>query len=99
MSTPNAVTAVMATADATRPWQEDLYRDLHSHPELSHEEHRTAGAVADRLSQFGFEVTTGVGGTGVVEDTHGKERQRPMLGQLQMAGEEAAIFRLQELQT
>ena len=66
MSTPNAVTAVMATADATRPWQEDLYRDLHSHPELSHEEHRTAGAVADRLSQFGFEVTTGVGGTGVV---------------------------------
>ena len=66
MSTPNAVTAVMATADATRPWQEDLYRDLHSHPELSHEEHRTAAAVADRLSQFGFEVTTGVGGTGVV---------------------------------
>ena len=66
MSTPNAVTAVMATADATRPWQEDLYRDLHSHPELSHEEHRTAAAVADSLSQFGFEVTTGVGGTGVV---------------------------------
>lgn len=66
MSTPDAVTAVMATADATRPWQEDLYRDLHQHPELSHEEHRTAAAVADRLGQFGFEVTTGVGGTGVV---------------------------------
>ena len=66
MSTPDAVTAVMATADATRPWQEDLYRDLHSHPELSHEEHRTAAAVADRLNQFGFDVTTGVGGTGVV---------------------------------
>ena len=66
MSTSDAVTAVMATADATRPWQEDLYRDLHQHPELSHEEQRTAAAVAERLGEFGFEVTTGVGGTGVV---------------------------------
>jgi metal-dependent amidase/aminoacylase/carboxypeptidase family protein len=37
-----------------RSWQEELYRDLHAHPELSHEEHRTAAVVAaqlrDRLS-------------------------------------------------
>jgi len=61
-----AVTAVMAAADEVRPWQQDLYRDLHRNPELSHQEHRTAAAVADRLGRAGFAVTTGVGGTGVV---------------------------------
>ena len=61
-----AFTATMAAADAVRPWQEDLYRDLHQHPELSRQEHRTAAAVADRLRLAGLEVTTGVGGTGVV---------------------------------
>ncbi len=47
-------------------WQEDLYRDIHRHPELSHQEHRTAGLVADRLSHDGFDVHEGIGGTGVV---------------------------------
>ena len=44
----------------------ELYEDLHAHPELAFREHRTAGKVADRLRQAGIEVTTGVGGTGVV---------------------------------
>jgi amidohydrolase len=44
----------------------ELYRDLHRHPELSFQEHRTAAVVADRLGALGFETTTGVGGTGVV---------------------------------
>ena len=43
-----------------------LYRDLHAHPELAFAEHRTAGIVADRLRELGYQVTTGVGGTGVV---------------------------------
>ena len=43
-----------------------VYRDLHAHPELGFAERRTAGIVADWLSRLGFEVTTGVGGTGVV---------------------------------
>ncbi|WP_154672276.1 amidohydrolase [Nocardioides marmotae] len=43
-----------------------LYQDLHRHPELGFQERRTAGLVAQRLSSFGFEVVTGVGGTGVV---------------------------------
>ena len=43
-----------------------IYRDLHEHPELSFQEERTAGIVAARLTEAGFEVTTGVGGTGVV---------------------------------
>lgn len=44
----------------------DVYRDLHSHPELGFQEHRTAGIVAERLTALGYEVTTGVGRTGVV---------------------------------
>ncbi len=44
---------------------EALYRDLHSHPELSFAEHRTAGVVADALTDLGVEVVTGIGVTGV----------------------------------
>jgi hippurate hydrolase len=44
----------------------ELYRDLHTHPELAFAEHRTAGIVAERLRDLGYQVTTGVGGTGVV---------------------------------
>jgi amidohydrolase len=43
-----------------------LYEDLHAHPELSFEEHRTAGILAERLRGLGYEVTTEVGRTGVV---------------------------------
>lgn len=43
-----------------------LRRDLHAHPELGFHEHRTAGIVADALRSAGLEVTTGIGGTGVV---------------------------------
>ncbi len=41
-------------------------RDIHSHPELSFQEQRTAALVADELSALGIEVQTGVGKTGVV---------------------------------
>ena len=53
----------MAAADGVRTWQEDVYRDLHQHPELSGQEHRTAAVVAERLGLAGFDVNTGVGGT------------------------------------
>ena len=43
-----------------------LRRDIHAHPELGFEEHRTASLVADRLRQWGIEVHTGIAGTGVV---------------------------------
>ncbi len=43
-----------------------IYRDLHAHPELAFAEHRTAGIVAARLRDLGYQTTTGVGGTGVV---------------------------------
>jgi amidohydrolase len=45
---------------------EALYKDIHSHPELSLQEKRTAGLAAQRLKAAGFEVTDGVGQTGVV---------------------------------
>ncbi|MEL6679299.1 MAG: amidohydrolase [Pseudomonadota bacterium] len=41
-------------------------RDLHRHPELGFEEHRTAGLVAAALRDLGLDVVEGVGGTGVV---------------------------------
>ncbi|MFC8668674.1 amidohydrolase [Streptomyces sp. NPDC057199] len=44
----------------------EVYRDLHRHPELSLQEHRTARRVAEFLRPLGFEVTEQVGGTGVV---------------------------------
>jgi len=52
--------------DGLLPDLEALYKDVHSHPELSMQETRTAGLAADRLRTAGYEVTTGVGKTGVV---------------------------------
>jgi amidohydrolase len=43
-----------------------LYTDIHAHPELSMQETRTAGLAAEHLRKAGYEVTTGVGKTGVV---------------------------------
>ena len=48
------------------PSLEALYKDIHSHPELSMQETRTAGIAAERLRAAGYEVATGVGKTGVV---------------------------------
>ena len=45
---------------------EDIYRDLHANPELSMQERRTSGLAAAWLRKHGYEVSEGVGGTGVV---------------------------------
>ncbi len=58
--------AVLHRLADVRGWQEDFYRDLHEHPELSHQEVETARKVADRLGRCGYEVHSGIGGTGVV---------------------------------
>ena len=65
MSTPQSVPVLDGLENITGPL-EDLYRDLHSHPELSNQEHRTAAKAAEQLEWAGCDVTTGVGGTGVV---------------------------------
>jgi len=51
---------------STTQWQENLYKDIHAHPELSFQETRTAGIVASKLKEFGYEVPEGIGRTGVV---------------------------------
>ncbi len=51
---------------AIQPEMESLYLDLHRNPELSTQEHQTAAKLAARVQALGYEVTTGVGGTGVV---------------------------------
>ncbi|SFI01312.1 M20 family metallopeptidase [Bradyrhizobium sp. Gha] len=59
-------TKALQTLDGMLPDLEALYKDVHSHPELSMQETRTAGLAADRLRAAGYEVTTGLGKTGVV---------------------------------
>ncbi len=44
----------------------ELRRDIHRHPELGYQEQRTSDLVAERLAQWGYQVTRGLGGTGVV---------------------------------
>ncbi|MEU4609189.1 amidohydrolase [Streptomyces umbrinus] len=66
MTSPAARTALDLTADLPVPALEDLYRDLHRHPELSGQEHRTAARLSERLAGAGYETVDGIGGTGVV---------------------------------
>ena len=55
-----------AQVDAIYPDIEKLYFDLHRNPELALHEQRTAATLATRVKALGYEVTTGVGGTGIV---------------------------------
>lgn len=57
---------VLGGLDALYPELDALYRDLHQTPELSNQEARTAAKLADRLRKLGFEVTSKVGGHGIV---------------------------------
>jgi amidohydrolase len=71
--------SVLAHLTAVLPDLECIYKDVHSHPELSMQETRTAGIAADRLRAAGFEVTTGIGKTGVVGLLRNGEGQTVML--------------------
>jgi hippurate hydrolase len=62
----SAADDVLSAFDRLAPGLRALYVDLHAHPELSGQERRTAGVVAEQLRAAGLEVTTGVGGHGVV---------------------------------
>src|SRR3954463_8288796 len=57
--------------DDIKTWR----RDIHAHPELLYDVHRTAASVADKLKSFGCdEVVTGIGRTGVVGVIRGSKR-------------------------
>jgi len=58
-----------------RRWADDftaIRRDLHAHPELGFEEHRTARLVCDQLTAFGIEHHAGIGKTGIVAVIEGR---------------------------
>ncbi|MBB3609346.1 M20 aminoacylase family protein [Rhizobium sp. BK602] len=54
----------------------ELRHDLHRYPELAFQERRTSKIVASLLSSWGYEVTTGVGGTGVVATLRGGDGEK-----------------------
>src|SRR6476661_3963229 len=66
MSETGPAQNVLANLGTLLPDLESVYKDIHSHPELSMQEKRTAGIAADRLRAAGYEATSGVGKTGVV---------------------------------
>lgn len=66
---PLARTLARPLLERLAPWGEEfvaLRHDLHRHPELAFQERRTAARVAELLQAWGYEVTTGIAGTGVV---------------------------------
>jgi amidohydrolase len=65
--------------EANRAHWSALRRDLHAHPELRFEEHRTADVVARELESLGYAVTRGLGGTGVVASLPGSDPTRAIV--------------------
>ena len=57
---------IAVEVDAVYPQSEALYLDVHQHPELSLHEQQTAAKLALGLRELGYDVSTGIGGTGVV---------------------------------
>jgi hippurate hydrolase len=66
MNKTDAHSGELAASEALLRELEPIYKDLHQHPELSMQEERTAGIAADRVRAAGYDVATGIGGTGVV---------------------------------
>ena len=66
LAAPAGADALAAAVQADLPSLVAIYRDLHAHPELSFQETRSAGILAAEARRLGFQVTTGVGKTGVV---------------------------------
>jgi amidohydrolase len=63
---PTLATVLQSRIRDLLPDLERVYTDIHAHPELSMQEKRTAGIAADWLRRAGYDVTDGVGETGVV---------------------------------
>ena len=57
-----------------------IRRDIHAHPELGLEEHRTSALVAGKLRDWGVEFTGGIGGTGIVATIHGRRPGQRAIG-------------------
>jgi amidohydrolase len=66
MATETTTGSALGGLDSMLNDLEAFYKDVHSHPELSMQEKRTASVAAERLRAAGFEVSEGIGNTGVV---------------------------------
>ena len=58
----SSIADVLAGLQATSGWQEDVYKQLHAHPELSFQETKTAALAASKLKELGYEVSKGLVG-------------------------------------
>jgi hippurate hydrolase len=65
-SQSNSLQRLCAPLSELLPKLEATYKDIHAHPELSMQETRTAALVVEHLAEQGYEVTAGIGRTGVV---------------------------------
>lgn len=61
-----AASGMLKALESTAPTFVAIRRDIHRHPELAFDERRTAALVAERLRAWGYDVTEGLGTTGVV---------------------------------
>lgn len=68
--------AILAAAREILPWMVEIRRDLHRHPELGLEEHRTSAKVRDLLEEMGIEHVGGLAGTGVLGLIRGRPQGR-----------------------
>ena len=80
LSATAARQAAYARVDQLLPFAQELMairRHLHQHPELAFEEHGTSDFIANKLEEWGYAVTRGIGGTGLVGSlTHGAGTRR-----------------------
>ncbi|QPK78458.1 amidohydrolase [Corynebacterium lizhenjunii] len=60
------IAQILDSTTADLSWQEAFYQDLHQHPELSHQEQRTARRIREQLEGMDCEVVSPIGGTGLV---------------------------------
>ncbi|MEJ6012595.1 amidohydrolase [Corynebacterium sp. H127] len=60
------ITSILAQSTVDLGWQREFYRDLHTHPELSMQEKRTAQQILRKLADFDCEVISGIGGYGII---------------------------------
>lgn len=66
------VEAILEHYPSVQGEQEELYKDLHRHPELAFQEERTLGVVVDKLTALGFDVVeVGGGAVGTLENGTG----------------------------
>ena len=64
-----AISIPLPDSEELTAWRQDF----HQHPETAFEEHRTSARIAALLDEWGFEVTTGIAGTGVVAALDGQQ--------------------------